>query len=61
VVDFLRALFSDDIFPVQTVSVVIPSLRHRFAGGRTISPEHVVRFKEHSGTYELTYDWRLLP
>jgi hypothetical protein len=59
VFEFINAVFSDDIFPPKTISVVIPSLTHRFVGGKTDSPEIVTRFVGHNGTYDVTSDWRL--
>jgi hypothetical protein len=60
VFDLLKSLFADDIFPPRTVSVAVPSLNHRFPGGRTDSAESTVRFNGHGGEYTLTYDWRLV-
>ena len=57
VYEWLKGWWNDDIFPPQTVSVTIGSLTHRWPGGTTDSPEGVVRFVAHGGTYELTYDW----
>jgi hypothetical protein len=59
VFEFIKSVFADDIFPPKTISVAIPSLTHRFAGGRTDSPEIVTRFVGHDGTYDITSDWRL--
>ncbi len=59
VFDLLKSLFADDIFPPRTISVAIPSLTHRFTGGKTDSPEAIARFVGHDGTYDVTYDWRV--
>ena len=55
--EWLKSWWNDDVFPPQSVSVTIGSLTHRWPGGTTDSPEGVVRFVAHGGTYELTYDW----
>ena len=57
VYDWLKSWWNDDIFPPRSVSVTIGSLTHRWPGGTTDSPEGVVRFAAHGGTYDLTYDW----
>lgn len=58
-IEWLKEWWSDDIFPPRTLSVSIPSLTHRWAGGVTDSPQGVARFIGHGGTYDVTYDWRL--
>ncbi len=57
--EWLKAWWSDDVFPPKTVSVSIPSLTARWAGGATDSPNGVLRFQAHGGTYDVTYDWRM--
>jgi hypothetical protein len=57
--EWLKAWWSDDVFPPKTVSVNIPSLTARWAGGATDSPNGVLRFQAHGGTYDVTYDWRM--
>ena len=57
VYEWLKSWWNDDIFPPQSVSVVIGSLTHRWPGGTTDSPQGVARFAAHGGIYELTYDW----
>jgi hypothetical protein len=57
--EWLKSWWSDDVFPPKTLSISIPSMTHRWAGGATDSPEGVVRFSGHGGTYDLTYDWRM--
>lgn len=59
VFEFFKSVFADDIFPPKTVSVAIPSLAHRFAGGQTDSLDVTTRFVGHDGTYDITYDWRM--
>ncbi len=59
VFELIKALFADDIFPPKTISAAIGSLSHRFAGGQVDSPDAVLTFVGHSGTYQLTYDWRV--
>jgi len=61
VFDLLKSVFADDVFPPRTVSVAVPSLNHRFPGGRTDSAESTIRFDGHGGEYTLTYDWRVIP
>ena len=61
VFDLLKSVFADDIFSPRTVSVAVPSLNHRFPGGKTDSAESTIRFEGHGGEYTLTYDWRLFP
>jgi hypothetical protein len=59
VFEWLKAWWSDDVFPPKTLTISIPSLAARWAGGKTDSPEGVVRFAAHGGIYDLTYDWRI--
>lgn len=59
VFDLLKSIWEDDIFKPATVSVSIPSLNARWAGGKTDSPEGVITYTGHGGKYQLTYDWRL--
>jgi hypothetical protein len=57
----LKNIVGDEVFPPKTVNIAINSLEHRFQGGATDSPEAVLVFKAHKGTYRLVCDWRLLP
>jgi hypothetical protein len=57
IIDFLRGVFGDDVFPPATQHVVISSATHRFPNGRTTSGSSVVPFVGHNGKYEVTYDW----
>jgi len=59
VFDLFKSIWEDDIFKPATVSINIPSLSARWAGGKTDSPEGVITYKGHGGKYQVTYDWRL--
>jgi len=59
VFEWLKSWWSDDIFKPVTVSISIPSLNARWAGGQTDSPEGWIKWWGHGGTYKLWYDWRL--
>jgi hypothetical protein len=59
VFDYFGKLWGDDVFEPGTVSVRIPSLTARWAGGATDGPEQTLTFKGHGGTYQIVYDWRL--
>jgi hypothetical protein len=52
--ELLKSVFQDDIFAPRTVSVKVPSLSHRFAGGKTDSGDKIIRFTGHNGTYDVT-------
>jgi len=52
------AAFSDEIFTPNLVTVDIPSANFTWAGSMD-SAEKTVEFRDHSGTYQLTYDWKL--
>lgn len=53
-----RAWVGDDIFEPQQKSLDIPSPTHTWNGSRQ-TPEEVVRFVGHKGTYDVTMLWRL--
>lgn len=59
VISYLIGLFGDDVFKPVTLSVTIPSLTHRFAGGLTDSPNSVVTFQGYGGKYSATVDWNM--
>ena len=56
----LKNLVGDELFKPKTVNVAVRSLEHRFQGGAADSPEAILDFKAHGGTYRLVCDWRLL-
>lgn len=58
VVGYLLRLWEDDIFPLMTVSILIPSLTHRW-NGNAKSPVKKVTFEGHRGKYEVYYDWQM--
>jgi hypothetical protein len=49
---------NDDIFPLQDVSVTVPSADFTFAGGKD-SQDFSVEFRGHGGVYRMTCDWQL--
>ncbi len=62
VIDFVKkkiiSAFNDEIFTPSLASVDIPSPNFTW-GGSTNSAEKTVEFRDHDGTYQLTYDWEL--
>ena len=58
--ELLKDLVADEVFEPKTVSVIIPSLTHRFKGDKTDSPEIVSVFKGHGGRYDVAFDWRMV-
>ncbi|MFE1797687.1 hypothetical protein ACFW9L_16140 [Streptomyces sp. NPDC059517] len=56
--DYLRSLWSDDVFKPVTARVVVPSTTSRWAS-KNISPERTVQYVGHGGAYRLTYDWHM--
>jgi hypothetical protein len=54
----LRKAIDDDMFPLRIVEVTIPSPDFSWDGSNTSSIS-TVDFRDHSGIYELTYDWEL--
>jgi hypothetical protein len=58
-INWLRSAWVDDIFPPQTVAIQISSINARWAGSLD-SGDNVITFKGHDGTYQVSYDWRLV-
>ena len=58
---FIDGLFKDRISEPFTVAITVPSLNARFAGGGNVSSPGLVRYEWSGGTYELTFDWALVP
>jgi len=56
----LAKLVGDDVFPPRTAEVTLQSPEHRFKGGALDSPEFLLEYKAHGGTYRLVCDWRLI-
>ena len=54
----IRNAIDDDMFPLRIVEVTIPSPDFNWGGSNTSSTS-TVDFRDHSGIYELTYDWQL--
>lgn len=50
--------FNDEIFTHNTVLVDLNSATHNWSGSSN-SAEKTVEFRDHSGIYQLTYDWML--
>lgn len=59
VYEIFKSVWEDDVFAPVTVRLDVPSMTHRFAGGKVDGPQGVATFQGHGGKYELTYDWRL--
>jgi len=59
VYEIFKSVWEDDVFTPVTARIDVPSMTHRFTGGRVDSPEGVAVFSGHGGKYDLTYDWRL--
>ena len=55
---FIVSAFSDEIFTPQFANVTIKDTSFTWAGHKD-SAEKKVIFRDHSGIYELTYDWLL--
>jgi hypothetical protein len=54
----IREAIDDDMFALRTVEVTIPSADFTWNGSK-ISSKSTVDFRDHSGIYELVYDWEL--
>ena len=54
----LMAAINDDIFTPQIATLSLPSSSFTWSGS-TDSAEKTVRFRNHGGVYDLTYDWKL--
>lgn len=54
-----KSWWEDDTFEPRTISLRLPAIGTRWANGATDSPEGVLRFQGHGGTYDVTYDWRI--
>jgi hypothetical protein len=59
VFDYLKSVWSDDVFKPATLSVKISSPTHTFNNGKIHSPDQTITFKGHDGAYELKHDWLL--
>jgi len=57
--DALSDIWHDDIFIPCTVSISVPGLNKRFAGGKTHSDGGLIRWRQHGGEYTLSYDWQM--
>lgn len=57
--NWLMQWIGDDVFKPFTVTVNIPSLGARWAGGATDSPEGTITWTGYGGKYRLWFDWRL--
>ena len=54
----IMTAYDDDVFAPQHVTLSVPGPNMRFSGS-TISARSVLRFRDHDGIYELTYDWQI--
>ena len=54
----IMAAYNDDVFLPQHVTLSVPGPNMRFSGSN-ISARSVLRFRDHDGIYELTYDWQI--
>ena len=59
VFDYLKSVWSDDVFKPVILSAKVSSPTHIFANGKIHSPDQTVTFQGHSGTYEVRCDWLL--
>lgn len=59
-IEAIKEIWEDDLFPPQTVSITIPGFNCSWSGKKD-GPEHVLHFKGLGGEYALTFDWQLLP
>ena len=50
--------YKDDVFLPQHVTLSVPGPNMRFSGSTT-SARSTLRFRDHDGIYELTYDWQV--
>lgn len=57
--EIFKSVWEDDVFTPVTARLDVPSMTHRFSGGRVDSPEGTATFSGHGGKYDLTYDWRM--
>ena len=62
IIDFIArkilSAFADEIFQTQVVTLELRSKDFTWAGAKD-SAEKTVRFNNHGGIYDLTYDWQL--
>ena len=54
----IMVAYNDDVFQPQHVTLSVPGLNLRFSGSLT-SARNTLRFRDHDGIYELTYDWQV--
>ena len=50
--------YNDDVFQPQHVTLAVTGPNMRFSGSTT-SARSTLRFRDHDGIYELTYDWQV--
>ncbi len=58
VISDLYRKYSDDVFPLVTGSVNIPSSNYTW-NGSLVSQPAMVEFRGNDGRYQLVYDWEL--
>jgi hypothetical protein len=59
--DLIKSIFGDWVFAPFTVAVSVPSLNARWPGGATNSAQGMIQYDGYGGTYQLTFDWALVP
>ena len=52
------AAYNDDVFQPQHVTLSVSGPNMLFSGSTT-SARNTLRFRDHDGIYELTYDWQV--
>lgn len=56
--DKLSSAISDDAFPLESASIVLPAANYNW-NGNTVSPVTKVEFRGNDGVYYLFYDWEI--
>jgi hypothetical protein len=58
--DWIASIFDDDIFPVWSTELALPSVWHTW-NSYTDSPQYSFWTQAHGGKYQVWFDWELLP
>lgn len=56
--DKLVSAINDDLFPLQSATISIPSATFSWNNSK-VSPPERIEFRGHDGVYVMTYDWEL--
>ena len=61
--DWLSGIFTpdDDFFPVQAAMITFETATSTFENNSLTSPVNTLTYKAHDGTYNVKYNWQIIP